>query len=550
MLLNLVSISIRNLSFPSDIGMQDTFYVLRNGMYERCMSFIRCITRVGLALSNFGLCGRLADKNQKPFYISEVSRNTCNPPWARIDSRVVHIGSEIENNASQLILDVFAIAKPKETLQNREAIVSWDEQYGITLIDDATPLPVRAISDSKLNPSEDMDDDGGPTQRASHVWPNIRHLLHREIDLQSLYSLELSGDVDRAGAAPAGLMSNSQLQPELEQTFAFIPLNSILIELGNDLYSDREVFEAIHNCSPEAFYAQRKYSKRRSNERTSYADELGGQRRSIAEDMEDFRQPFMPKSEATARINESLQNLEHSNEETLQLQRKREKIRRLENLKARLKGEIDEERSKLDEVRKSNEVKCSKLEEAKASLEAMKQCIYDQDKKLNEAHSRYWYATILLTRQQRHLIASLRKIYPIECKETGIVYTIRGLPLTKADVDSGQEQRTSTALGYIAHLVILLSKYLLIPLRYMPRPMASRSTIVDFAIDEDKDFPLYWKGSAHSQRFRLAYYMLLHDVLQLLFAVGIKPPNGGKHILECLQKLFFHFYEPEGDYSD
>ena len=61
-------------------------------------------------------------------------------------------------------------------------------------------------------------------------------------------------------------------------------------------------------------------------------------------------------------------------------------------------------------------------------------------------------------------------------------YTIAGVYLPNADqVNSQNELAASTALGYTAHLVHMLSRFLAIPLEYPVEFRGSRSLIYDMA---------------------------------------------------------------------
>ena len=45
----------------------------------------------------------------------------------------------------------------------------------------------------------------------------------------------------------------------------------------------------------------------------------------------------------------------------------------------------------------------------------------------------------------------------------------------------------AVAIGYVAHLVYMMAKFMELPLRYPIRPMGSRSTIVDLVSDKVTD---------------------------------------------------------------
>lgn len=89
-------------------------------------------------------------------------------------------------------------------------------------------------------------------------------------------------------------------------------------------------------------------------------------------------------------------------------------------------------------------------------------------------------------------------------------YTIRGLKLPTTQLTAYDEEQISTALGYVAHFVLLLSKYLNIPLRYRIIYRGSRSTICDDTASYTQ-FPLYFK-SVEDKRFELAFFFLNKNI--------------------------------------
>ena len=59
-----------------------------------------------------------------------------------------------------------------------------------------------------------------------------------------------------------------------------------------------------------------------------------------------------------------------------------------------------------------------------------------------------------------------QSIYPIQ--EEGDGFAIRGLDLPH-NYEAKDDEVVSSALGYVTHLMLMLSKYLQIPLRYQVR---------------------------------------------------------------------------------
>lgn len=146
----------------------------------------------------------------------------------------------------------------------------------------------------------------------------------------------------------------------------------------------------------------------------------------------------------------------------------------------------------------------------------------------------------LTSAKQLALVAETRALYHIAEVEKGRRYSIRGLELPDRDLHTFPEEQISTALGYACHLVSLLAKYLQVPLRYFPQPLASRSSMRDEVLNHAMEYPLYFKG-VDQNAFETGVLMLRRDVRQLLNAQGVSamgPGNVENHMLANLLKLF------------
>ncbi|KAL6503579.1 hypothetical protein OROGR_025502 [Orobanche gracilis] len=138
--------------------------------------------------------------------------------------------------------------------------------------------------------------------------------------------------------------------------------------------------------------------------------------------------------------------------------------------------------------------------------------------------------------------------------------TISGLhltmiPFTKMSffTDKKEVQRSSTALGYVAHAVSLIASYLQVPLRYPLRLGGSRTYICDYtpSIEHPEsnttldsitststkpmEFPLFIEGQ-DSTRAAYAVFLLNKDLEQLLNFIGVKS-LGPRHVLSNLKEL-------------
>jgi hypothetical protein len=79
------------------------------------------------------------------------------------------------------------------------------------------------------------------------------------------------------------------------------------------------------------------------------------------------------------------------------------------------------------------------------------------------------------------------------------------------------EEKVSTALGYTAHLITMIARYLQVPLRYPINPMSSKSRILDRVSKHfagSKEFPLYSKG-VDRPRFEYGVYLMNKDIEQV-----------------------------------
>ncbi|XP_070538586.1 UV radiation resistance-associated protein-like isoform X2 [Ptychodera flava] len=129
-----------------------------------------------------------------------------------------------------------------------------------------------------------------------------------------------------------------------------------------------------------------------------------------------------------------------------------------------------------------------------------------------------------LTMRRRQLISELSFIYPI-VELPNHTHIICGVKLPNAESYSGTDDTTiATALGYTCLLMIKMSQFLELPLRYPMYHRGSRSIIRDHIThklqDRDRDFPLYSKGKEKFQ-FNYAVYLLNKNVAQLRFFCGL-----------------------------
>ncbi|RDX72610.1 UV radiation resistance-associated protein, partial [Mucuna pruriens] len=136
--------------------------------------------------------------------------------------------------------------------------------------------------------------------------------------------------------------------------------------------------------------------------------------------------------------------------------------------------------------------------------------------------------------------------------------TIHGLQLNVLSfrkmsffTDKKETQRSATALGYVAHAVLLIASYLQVPLRYPLRLGGSHSYIIDNAPSTEitspeassiantnakhVEFPLFLEGQ-DTTRAAYAVFLLNKDLEQLLNFIDVKS-LGPRHVLANLREL-------------
>jgi len=157
-------------------------------------------------------------------------------------------------------------------------------------------------------------------------------------------------------------------------------------------------------------------------------------------------------------------------------------------------------------------------------------------------------ASAMVTIRQTRIILQLHTIYPVEQLSPSL-FTICSMELPSAEqrptTSSLDEESVATALGYTAHFVTMIAKYLNVPFRYPIRPLCSRSSIRDdidpTLPDKDREYPLYSKGKE-----KLAFEQgvaLLNKNIQQLVDACVKTgttydPNGTLPNLRLLMKHY------------
>ncbi|XP_058268234.1 UV radiation resistance-associated gene protein isoform X2 [Hemibagrus wyckioides] len=157
------------------------------------------------------------------------------------------------------------------------------------------------------------------------------------------------------------------------------------------------------------------------------------------------------------------------------------------------------------------------------TLDMEQDTLTDLQKESTAKRELFLKSSAQLTFRCRQLLSELSYIYPIDMNSQSD-FMICGVKLPNSeDFQAKDDGSVAVALGYTAHLVLMISCFLQIPLRYPIMHRGSRSsvrdTITDKLTEKEREFPLYPRG----ERFHFEYgvYLLNKNIAQT------KLPDGG-----------------------
>lgn len=161
------------------------------------------------------------------------------------------------------------------------------------------------------------------------------------------------------------------------------------------------------------------------------------------------------------------------------------------------------------------------------SLETDQESLTEQQKECTAKRELFLKSNAQLTFRCRQLLSELSYIYPIEVSNQ-TDYVICGVKLPNSeDFQARDDGSVAVALGYTAHIVLMISYFLQVPLRYPVVHKGSRSSIKDNITDQlaekEREFPLYPRG----ERFQFEYgvYLLNKNIAQLRYQHALSTPD-------------------------
>ncbi|XP_038564090.1 UV radiation resistance-associated gene protein [Micropterus salmoides] len=199
-----------------------------------------------------------------------------------------------------------------------------------------------------------------------------------------------------------------------------------------------------------------------------------------------------------------------------------------------LRSELQRQRKALGreiDLRQKERAQLQKKEEAFSaqhqSLKEEKESLTKLQKECTAKREQFLKSNAQLTFRCRQLLSELSYIYPIDTANQSD-YVICGVKLPNSeDFQAKDDGSVAVALGYTSHLVLMISYFLQVPLRYPVIHKGSRSsikdTITDRLTEKEREFPLYPRG----ERFHFEYgvYLLNKNIAQLRYQHGLTTPD-------------------------
>lgn len=517
-------------------------------------------------------------------YVSEIVRNTLNPVWMPFEPETwTHLFTNDSKPHAKITplfgsssFDVIVVKVKNYKMARRKS----NALTGKIMADEATADDDTDENDAEEANVEEIDEELPTT---GFVFSNANKST-REFDYEDgeeEEKHEANGDEDVRTAETAGEASCTTLVKTLSirhdqhasmfeedilhvrfnicdldplpiglTEIANLPLNTCLLEFSGRLYVKREVIELLVEMGVIATKHSRRKGSAIQLKEYSLHDGLDNLERicALKQHIEDATEGNQALQE---QIKQRLLNVEAS-------VHKEHRKAVLEDRIQALRRQIHEKSTALERVKTVMQDERRTFETdihiPKALLSMMQMGARYKDEKqgILERRCEVLRAAHKIRSRQAMLVRELGTVYPIEYVGAG-EYTIRGIKIANSDLTIAgrtEEEQVTTALGYIAHLVFMLSKYLNVNLRYKIIPYSSRSYIKDDINDPHGEYPLYRKG-IERERFERATFFLRKNVEQLLFARGLDPTQGNPLLgrLKALTDAEVSWLEAERDAS-
>jgi hypothetical protein len=180
--------------------------------------------------------------------------------------------------------------------------------------------------------------------------------------------------------------------------------------------------------------------------------------------------------------------------------------------------------------------RAKEISKSQQNLLALKQKLVREEESLFEEKKLLRPKVEQLVIRQHQLVSNLQYIFPITRGKTDRDYIINDITLDLNNITDFDEEMISTALGFVSHLVTMISKYLEIPLQHPYALMGSRTYIKE-EMAHFIEHPLFYRCIDRIELFEYAVYLLHQNVEQLMDRLGLEMAS--KSALPNLYKLLY-----------
>ena len=161
------------------------------------------------------------------------------------------------------------------------------------------------------------------------------------------------------------------------------------------------------------------------------------------------------------------------------------------------------------------------------NLKQQKENLFLKREKLGQTRERLTKTRAHLMIERKRLITDISNIYPLVPFPDGNGgYSICGVHLPNSESFDGHDDiMISVAIGYVTHILVMISRLLDVRLRYQMLYFGSRSSVVDHLNDKisenDRIFPLHSKSGKDKLHFKYGVFLMNKNIAQLRHYCGL-----------------------------
>ncbi|GAA5940713.1 uncharacterized protein JCM15063_006338 [Sporobolomyces koalae] len=210
---------------------------------------------------------------------------------------------------------------------------------------------------------------------------------------------------------------------------------------------------------------------------------------------------------------------------------RRDRVGDLEAVGEAVREEAKDLERLLETKRGALEARKERLRKVRAMDQQNRQALLHLESELSEHSRTNSSLQAQISTRTQHVVTLLSHLYPIEPvlptlsnpSPSPLLFSIHSLALPNSTYPAScSDEVLSSALGYAAHLTLLLAAYLRVPLCYPIIWRGSRSVVKDeiSMMRGPRAFPLYGKG-VDQYRFDYGVFLLNKNIEQLMYSRGL-----------------------------